>query len=54
MGTAFRNVRPPAPGLGLYPLIVLPSVAHEAVRLTSCAAGGGGAASSFSFPAPVG
>eukprot|EP00752_Nemacystus_decipiens_P016796 g15032.t1 len=54
MGTAFRNVRPPAPDLGLYPLIVLPSVAHETVRLTSCAASGGAASSSFSFPAPVG
>lgn len=52
MGTAFRNVRPPAPGLGLYPLVVLPSVAHETVRLARCAGGGG--ASSFSFPAPVG
>lgn len=48
MGTAFRNVRPPA-GLGLYPIVVLPSVAHEAVRLARCADG-----DSASFPAPVG
>lgn len=32
MGTAFRNVRAPQ-GLGLYPLIVVPSVARETVRL---------------------
>lgn len=47
MGTAFRNVRPP-PGLGLYPLLVLPSVPHETVRLVRCPQGGGA-----SFPAPV-
>ncbi|CAM9197435.1 unnamed protein product [Ectocarpus fasciculatus] len=47
MGTAFRNVRAPS-GLGLYPLVVLPSVAHEEVKFTSCAEGG-----SASFPAPV-
>ncbi|CAN0161864.1 unnamed protein product [Pylaiella littoralis] len=38
MGTAFRNVRAPpdrGAGLGLYPLVVLPSVAHEAVRLAA-------------------
>ncbi|CAM9283987.1 unnamed protein product [Scytosiphon promiscuus] len=48
MGTAFRNVRAPA-GQGLYPLIVLPSVAHESVRLLGCADKRG----STYFPAPV-
>lgn len=47
MGTAFRNVRPPA-GHGLYPLVVLPSVAREAVKLVRCPEGRG----AF-FPTPV-
>ena len=47
MGTAFRNVRAPA-GLGLYPLVVLPSVANETVSLVQRPDGGGA-----SFPAPV-
>ena len=47
MGTAFRNVRAPA-GLGLYPLVVLPSVANETVRLVRRPEGGG-----TSFPATV-
>lgn len=47
MGTAFRNVCVPA-GLGLYPLVVLPSVPNETVRLVRRPKGGGA-----SFPAPV-
>lgn len=47
MGTAFRNVRAPS-GLGLYPLVVLPSVAHEEVKFLRCTEG-----ASASFPAPV-
>lgn len=47
MGTAFRNVRAPA-GLGLYPIVVLPSVPNETVRLVRRPEGGGA-----SFPVPV-
>lgn len=47
MGTAFRNVRAPA-GLGLYPFLFLPSVAHETVRLLRRPEG-----DSALFPAPV-
>lgn len=47
MGTAFRNVRAPV-GLGLYPLLVLPSVARETVQLLRHPEG-----DSALFPAPV-